>query len=349
MTADSDSLFAALINEDEMPVRVLDKARWALPELVEPRRRGRGLFAGADGSALAWRMPATPRLVGTSTGLLVEFVRIADMDESRAIAARASFAKRWGPLRLRLDGLPEAHGIRVQTFVPLAGWLSSEAAEGEERLDHWRLYSRLVAGVVAVRAAHVARAPTPRAALLRLFFALEALVQIELAYWVEKIARLDGITDDESRAAGDLPRLRSALLIREELPDGWAAPSESSTSQEATYVHTATEALLRWSGVRPVIEKSGSEHDIGWSGCALGAIAMELAALVVDRDWAPVCSGCSRPYARAGRAVKRGQRNFCDSCKEAGVPLRLAQRDRRGRLREKEGTRPKRSKKKGHR
>jgi hypothetical protein len=67
----------------------------------------------------------------------------------------------------------------------------------------------------------------------------------------------------------------------------------------------------------------------------LSYLALQLCLRASKHDAFAVCSYCNRQYAPMGRAPKTGQRNFCPVCRAAGVPVQVAQRSRRERLREK--------------
>ena len=65
----------------------------------------------------------------------------------------------------------------------------------------------------------------------------------------------------------------------------------------------------------------------------LSYLALQLCLRASKHDAFAICSYCEREYAPPGRAPKTGQRNFCTDCRTSGVPVRLAQRSRRERLR----------------
>jgi hypothetical protein len=64
----------------------------------------------------------------------------------------------------------------------------------------------------------------------------------------------------------------------------------------------------------------------------VGALAMRLLLAVVQADHFVTCSACGTAFMPR-RWPREGERRFCESCAEAGVPQRLAQRDRRRRMR----------------
>jgi hypothetical protein len=97
--------------------------------------------------------------------------------------------------------------------------------------------------------------------------------------------------------------------------------------------------LLELGRVRPWViwEGTGSSArpKLVFSGPnLLSYLALQLCLRASKHDAFAVCSYCNRQYAPIGRAPKTGQRNFCPDCREAGMPVRVAQRSRRERLRE---------------
>jgi hypothetical protein len=97
--------------------------------------------------------------------------------------------------------------------------------------------------------------------------------------------------------------------------------------------------LLELGRVRPwlVWEGAGSARrpKLLFSGPnLLSYLALELCLRASKHDAFAVCSYCNQQYAPLGRAPKSGQRNFCPDCRARGVPVRLAQRSLRERLRE---------------
>jgi hypothetical protein len=63
----------------------------------------------------------------------------------------------------------------------------------------------------------------------------------------------------------------------------------------------------------------------------LSYLALQLSLAALRLGTFATCSFCSRQYSPE-RAPKAGQRNYCTECRVAGVPTRMAQRDRRKRL-----------------
>lgn len=67
-------------------------------------------------------------------------------------------------------------------------------------------------------------------------------------------------------------------------------------------------------------------------GC-LPAIAVQVALACARADTTRACDGCGALHGPR-RQPKPGQRSFCQQCRDAGVPVRLANRDRRARQRQ---------------
>jgi hypothetical protein len=97
--------------------------------------------------------------------------------------------------------------------------------------------------------------------------------------------------------------------------------------------------LLELGRVRPWLvwegDGSSARPNLVFSGPnLLSYLALQLCLRASKHDAFAVCCYCNQPYPPLGRAPKTGQRNFCPDCRERGVPIRLAQRSRRERLRE---------------
>lgn len=66
-----------------------------------------------------------------------------------------------------------------------------------------------------------------------------------------------------------------------------------------------------------------------WAGTGfIFQVWMQLAAVAAGGVAIAVCSACSRPYVRSQRAARRGQRNYCPKCNEAGARQRLSSRSK---------------------
>jgi hypothetical protein len=95
--------------------------------------------------------------------------------------------------------------------------------------------------------------------------------------------------------------------------------------------------LLELGRVRPWLlweRSAGARPELVFTGPSLlSYLALQLCLRASKHDGFAVCSYCHRQYAPAERAPKAGQRNFCPDCRARGVPIRMAQRSRRERLR----------------
>jgi hypothetical protein len=64
----------------------------------------------------------------------------------------------------------------------------------------------------------------------------------------------------------------------------------------------------------------------------LSYLALQVCLVAAKQDGFAMCSYCQKPYVPR-RAPKSGQRAYCKECRDAGVSVRVAQRNRRARLR----------------
>src|ERR1035437_6532573 len=79
------------------------------------------------------------------------------------------------------------------------------------------------------------------------------------------------------------------------------------------------------------LKRRGWRTEVDYGGRLFSALVLQLLLTVVNADSLYFCSGCGHPYARLRdkKRPKVGQRNFCDECVQFGVPLQLADRDRK--------------------
>jgi hypothetical protein len=99
-------------------------------------------------------------------------------------------------------------------------------------------------------------------------------------------------------------------------------------------------SLLGLGRVRPWVNLDGSgasaRAQLTFTGPnLLSYLALHLCLAASKHDEFAVCSHCNQEYSPTQRAPKAGQRNFCPDCRANRVPVRIAQRSRRERLREK--------------
>jgi hypothetical protein len=99
-------------------------------------------------------------------------------------------------------------------------------------------------------------------------------------------------------------------------------------------------SLLDIGRVRPIMmwrddgeRVKARPHLVYGTPALLSYIALKVALTSARTDAFAVCSYCGKEYTPI-RAPKFGQRNFCNDCRKAGVVSKLAQQDRRARLRE---------------
>lgn len=92
---------------------------------------------------------------------------------------------------------------------------------------------------------------------------------------------------------------------------------------------------LHMTGARPEIYWSADDDrptvEIGSDGLFQN-LARDLALTVARLDGLAVCYGCGNPYSPS-RKPRADRRNFCQTCREAGVPARLRMREKRRRER----------------
>jgi hypothetical protein len=96
-------------------------------------------------------------------------------------------------------------------------------------------------------------------------------------------------------------------------------------------------ALIEFGRTRPSIIWDGTGNTakprMVFSGpYLLSYLTLQLCLTAMKQDAFVVCSYCRQEYSSI-RAPKAGQRNFCPDCRKTGVPVRVAQRTHRERLR----------------
>ena len=69
----------------------------------------------------------------------------------------------------------------------------------------------------------------------------------------------------------------------------------------------------------------------------LSHLALQACLAATKQDSFAICSYCDKQYSPLKRAPKAGQQNFCPECRASGVPVRMGQRSRAKRLRNKKG------------
>jgi hypothetical protein len=262
----------------------------------------RGL--GLDGEALAWDVDATREAGGecvAEPGFLDGFLELAG-GEGEAVL---DYAERFGGvLAFCRHGVP---GGTRHLDDEAGSWCEPA---GRESVEAWLRWSRLARSLVAVADALGTGGRVPGGlwpeVLPFAFYGARAIVDP----W-------PGL--DELR----VPRRADArrALVAQAL----------SYWLEAGGVRVGVE----WLGKRPrFVMGSGAVPDAG----ILGALGVELVMRCAASERLEECAGCSRPFPLSAPQRARLERDpsarmFCEECREAKVPQRLAMRDRRARLR----------------
>jgi hypothetical protein len=92
---------------------------------------------------------------------------------------------------------------------------------------------------------------------------------------------------------------------------------------------------LGQAGPRIVWRGSALPRIVSSGPSLLSYLALQLSLSASGNDAVAVCSYCNNEYLRLRRAPKTGQRNFCPECRATGGPVRMGQRIRAERLRNK--------------
>jgi hypothetical protein len=116
-----------------------------------------------------------------------------------------------------------------------------------------------------------------------------------------------------------------------------AAASGQRRNQHPTLWAGFLNALLLLGRVRPWVVLDGplgaQRPRLSFTGSnLLSYLALQVCLLASKHDAFAVCSHCNITFTPGKRAPKLGQRTFCQACRADGIPVRLAQRDRRARL-----------------
>ncbi len=128
-------------------------------------------------------------------------------------------------------------------------------------------------------------------------------------------------------------------------------PDADAATREALLAHASRtleddRIQLAWA-VSTWMQEAGTQLVLAWApgtaapsltiggelarGC-LSAITMQVALACSRAETTRACDGCGALHAPS-RQPKPGQRSFCQQCRDAGVPVRLANRDRRAKQR----------------
>lgn len=262
-----------------------------------------------DGDELVWDVEATRRKGGECVGgetFLEGFLALAEATDEAVV----DYAERWGGvLAFCRHGLPGASPRHLEDpDRPGASWCEPTV---REPLDEWRRWSRLAGVVLKVSGAVAAGKSVPSSLWPEL---------LPFAYGGVKVF------------AGVEPGFENLTT-----PRGIGA-RRALVAQAVSYWLEAGGARvgMEWStGARPrLVIGSGGLPDAG----IFGALGVELAGRCAKAERLDVCDGCGRPFLmnpkqRARLEQTPGTRTFCPDCREAGVPARMADQDRRARQR----------------
>lgn len=121
----------------------------------------------------------------------------------------------------------------------------------------------------------------------------------------------------------DLERL---INMPRELAGGrlQTTPLERNTTPEHALQVTCA-FLMRIGDVSPMLRFDKGSPTISFFTDAFGALALQLIQALSRSQGLTICSSCGLPYARFGRKVQAGRRNYCPSCGQKAA-LRDAQR-----------------------
>lgn len=242
-------------------------------------------------------------VVVPSDGLLDDFVALRDAD----VATVLRFAEVHGVLGLAAG---RWYGLGKYAHEPLTAW--HEAAATAYALVDAAARLRRGRTLTDEQRLPVLRAAWPDA---------------EPALLTPRTLFLDGepvFEPYDNREAA----LRDALLMHSNgtLDDdrtqlGWAV---STWMEEA-----GAKLALAWpSGASEPVLTIGGERALG----CLPAVTVQVALACARSESTRPCDGCGRLHAPR-RQPKPGDRSFCQRCRDAGVPLKIAKRDSRARKR----------------
>lgn len=141
-----------------------------------------------------------------------------------------------------------------------------------------------------------------------------------------------------SAELASIPYDDPAAALREELLQYAQRTLEDDRVQLSWAVSTwmqqvGAQLVLTWP-----VGASAPELTIGGErpqGC-LPAVTVQVALACSRAETTRTCDGCRALHAPR-RQPKPGQRSFCQTCRDAGVPVKIANRDRRAGVRTKKG------------
>jgi hypothetical protein len=278
--------------------RAVHSDSWWAPGRVE--ERGGLLSIALDGYP-------SPRFVSGDRQMLERF---AALHEGSNEAIRL-FAERWGLLHLCSHGIAQGHA-RIDAPMAFALWHFVEIPEGcyaiaDEPLDWWRYWSQQAWGLLsAVSRLRLTDHPSAKA--------WDAL--LTPAPWVDgaEVRRNADVIDDwGSRLRGGYFPVTMERRVMADAATEW--------------LHLAGVGLeVRWDA------KSGRPDVAMKIDALLGGIAMQLALAIGDVDGWGICAGCGAFHVPQ-RPSASSRRSFCEACRTAKVPRKLASKAYRAKKR----------------
>jgi hypothetical protein len=227
-----------------------------------------------------------------SPGMLSGFVALADADPQAIV----DYAAEFGVLGVCAHGdIYTACSRDPDTGEVLAAFMDNPAER--EPFDTWRHYSRLAGAILdlgqRLRGPHARRVVADE---------LAPLVQYGGHHMFPSVAIAGTVTGARSAVARSLTR--------------WLHDGDASLR-------------VRWDqgAATPELQIGGDAPDAG----LFTALGLQLAMACTAAEGLWRCSYCGRLHERA-RPPRPDQNVFCEECRRAGVPVRLANRARRARL-----------------
>jgi hypothetical protein len=199
------------------------------------------------------------------------------------------FAKRYGVLRICEHMLPASHSAAVPDFYTRASCepLGHDARRCEP-LSGWFGFAEQARGMLKIAAALNMGKPGAKSDWL-------AVLQQH---------------PDAAEWAKDLDEQPDVRLHQQHLAmhvDFWLAIAQPTFR-------------LDW-------PKGRNQPALILQATTFGHIALGLAASIAAQAGVSVCDGCSRVFVASDRKPRIDRRNFCDPCKDNGVPARLRKQD----------------------
>jgi hypothetical protein len=294
----------------------------ATTEIEVPKR------VDITGERAVWN-PDDVRRVQPGAGLLEGFVDLTRDGEANPLDVKRH-AERWGVLEICEHGLPRTHNPGREKMVSR---VAKTLREVPFELPCFPLGYDL--RVATGRAKGPLRCWTPLTAWAQLSRRARAILNIaarlhqeqagDLRDWHVLLGR--GETFEIWKAHGSLPRRigdwdRAARRL-------WG----SRLGFERWQLVLLLGDWLRIADVRPMVEwQAGAVALRMYVPTLFSAIAMQLVLAIGRADALAICAHCRRSYIPKRKPVE-GRRNFCQDCREKGIPMRYVMDDRRRRER----------------